>query len=514
MRAATFLFGAGVLLAQASQTAHAQPPPPIQVIMDLHMDPLNGFPLSIRPTVYASWRDAADWMMDLCDTYGAKITFLAVGEYMEYTLADTASWPLMERLAAGGSFGTHSHQEQKAGPHNWPNLPGNAPMSAIVDQWNDHVSAVDAVIAAALGISDPNAIRALNNVRGAHLPSSDAARLGLMADFGFTMHQQGPDETFYVYFKHYAMNPYRPSAAHFLSHDPDGPVVVSPFGPVLGRNEVHFGIQQDMRLPAMQTRWLMTLLNWLDDTIVTETGRPWVYGWAEHGADIVPGQVTRDVLPLQLAWLHENFVTHTVSGRSALAWSSAANSRDLYLDWETAHPGQAAFSYPASETDWALYPYLLPVAWYLVDGQYQAAEVAGDVRLHRVTAAASIGGPYDLYVAYPGGNASVTEDLSAVLGVGTIGAVDPRTGLAPLASATSVDVPLTGVLLVPANKRLYLPNGDLNLDGVVDFSDINPFVSVLSGQDPDPDRRRAADINRDGVVDFADVNPFIAALTG
>ncbi len=514
MQALNAVLGASLLLVTTTQVLHAQPPPPIQVIMDLHMDPLNAFPLGIRPTVYASWRDAADWMMDLCDTYDAKITFLSVGEYMEYTLADTASWPLMERLAAGGSFGTHSHQEQKTGPHNWPNLPGSPPMSAIVDQWYDHVTAVDAVITAALGISDPNAIRALNNIRGAHLPSDNGARLGLLADFGFTMHQQGPDEEFYSYFKHYAMNPYRPSAAHILSHDPNGPVVLSPFGPVLGHNEIHFGIPQDMRLPAMQTRWLLTLLNWLDDTFVAQTARPWVYGWAEHGSDIVPGEVTRDVLPEQLAWLHENFVLHTVSGLSALAWSSAAESRDLYLDWEAAHPGQASFSYPASETDWALYPYLLPAAWYLVDGQYQAAEVAGGARLHRITAAASIGGPYDLYVAYPDGNAPVTEDLSALLGPGERGAVDPRTGLAPVVSTLLVPVPLTGVLLVPPDKRLYLPNGDLNLDGVVDFSDINLFVSVLTGHDPDPRHRTAADINRDGVVDFGDINLFVALLTG
>jgi hypothetical protein len=494
--------------------ALAEPPPPIQVAMDLHMDPLNGFPLAVRYNAYVSWRDAADWMMDLCDTYGAKITFLAVGEYMEYTLADPSSWPLMQRLAAGGSFGTHSHYEQKIGPHNWPNLPSNATLSQIIDQWNDHVSAVDAVVTAALGISDPNAIRRINNIRGAHQPADDTVRIGLMADFGFTMHQQGPDEQFYAYYKHYPMNPFRPSGAHFLTHDPNGPVVDTPFGPVLGKNETHFGIPQDMRLPAMKTRWLLTLLNWLNDVFVAQTGRVWDYGWGEHGSDIVPGQVTHDALPPMLQWLHENFVAQPVSGRSALQWSSSQQCRDLYYAWEAAHPGAVSFSYPVSETDWALYPYLMPVASYLTDGQHQTVLVAGPVRVHRITAAASIGGPYDLYVAYPEGPDPILADLSGILGPSAIGAVTPRTGLAPLIPTNNVIVPPTGLILVPAAKRLYLPNGDVNLDGVVDFDDINPFVGVLTGQDLDPGHRTASDINRDGVVDFDDINPFVALVSG
>ncbi len=60
--------------------------------------------------------------------------------------------------------------------------------------------------------------------------------------------------------------------------------------------------------------------------------------------------------------------------------------------------------------------------------------------------------------------------------------------------------------------------GDMNCDGLVDFSDINPFVLRMT--DPAayasqyPDCPANADINGDGVVNFADINPFIALLTG
>ena len=51
--------------------------------------------------------------------------------------------------------------------------------------------------------------------------------------------------------------------------------------------------------------------------------------------------------------------------------------------------------------------------------------------------------------------------------------------------------------------------GDVNLDGVVDFFDLDLFVSVLTSltfQDE-------ADINRDGVVNFFDITPFIGILS-
>ena len=50
--------------------------------------------------------------------------------------------------------------------------------------------------------------------------------------------------------------------------------------------------------------------------------------------------------------------------------------------------------------------------------------------------------------------------------------------------------------------------GDCNQDGVVNFQDIAPFISILSAGG----FRAEADINGDGVVDFADISPFISIL--
>ncbi|MEW6250452.1 MAG: hypothetical protein AB1716_07380 [Planctomycetota bacterium] len=513
-RCPTRLVLTAIFVIGAATPVLAEEPPPIQIILDLHMDPLQAFPLQVRPQVYADWRDAAAWAVDQLEPRGARFTFLSVGEYMEYTLEDPASWALIRRLVDGGSLGTHSHREKKYGPHDWRDLPANPPPALVEEMWWDHVTAADQVITAALGITEPNDIRALNNIRGSHLPTSGEAMLALMRQFGFSMWQQGPCERFYAYFEHYAMNPYRPAGHNQLVHDPQGPVVLSPFGPVLGRDGPHAGIYQDMRLPAVQTRFVLEVLNWLDDRFVARTGRVWVTGWGQHGSDIVPGQITREQLPIALDWLKANFIDQPVSGQQLAQFSSARRSRDLYLAWEAAHPGQISFSYGPLFTSWAEYPYLMPVARYLVSGTYETARTIGPVRVHTIVAAPEIGGPFPIHVAYPLGPEPAVVDLTPLTGPGLLAAASPHSGLAPPIPPQEVRVPPTGVILVPAPRRLPLPNGDVNIDGFLNFDDINPFVGVLTGQNPDPRARIAADINRDGVVNFADINPFVALLSG
>ncbi len=51
--------------------------------------------------------------------------------------------------------------------------------------------------------------------------------------------------------------------------------------------------------------------------------------------------------------------------------------------------------------------------------------------------------------------------------------------------------------------------GDANLDGMVNFQDIAPFISLLGSGD----FLAQADVNEDGGVDFLDISPFIGLLT-
>ena len=66
-----------------------------------------------------------------------------------------------------------------------------------------------------------------------------------------------------------------------------------------------------------------------------------------------------------------------------------------------------------------------------------------------------------------------------------------------------------GELTVTVVPEPGLP-GDVNLDGVVDFFDIAPFIAVLSKQT----FQFEADIDGNGVVGFFDIQPFIDLLSG
>ncbi len=66
--------------------------------------------------------------------------------------------------------------------------------------------------------------------------------------------------------------------------------------------------------------------------------------------------------------------------------------------------------------------------------------------------------------------------------------------------------PNPGAFSVPTQPPFLL--GDTNQDGIVDFSDIPSFISILQNGD----FLEEADINGDGVVDFADISFFIDLL--
>ena len=96
-----------------------------------------------------------------------------------------------------------------------------------------------------------------------------------------------------------------------------------------------------------------------------------------------------------------------------------------------------------------------------------------------------------------GGGGDITFGFS----LGAQGAVQlPSNVLSPSFGERTLQFPG-----IPLTSRL----GDVSDNGVVDFFDIAPFVSVLSSGG----NKRQADCNQDCVVNFLDIAPFIAILT-
>ena len=68
--------------------------------------------------------------------------------------------------------------------------------------------------------------------------------------------------------------------------------------------------------------------------------------------------------------------------------------------------------------------------------------------------------------------------------------------------------PAASDLTDPTTQVVLL--GDVNLDGLVDFLDISPFIAILSAGS----FQFEADCDENGVVSFTDISPFIAILSG
>ena len=57
----------------------------------------------------------------------------------------------------------------------------------------------------------------------------------------------------------------------------------------------------------------------------------------------------------------------------------------------------------------------------------------------------------------------------------------------------------------------FIIKGDVNMDGIINFLDISPFILALSSPGGAP---AEADCNCDGIVNFLDISPFILKLAG
>ena len=112
----------------------------------------------------------------------------------------------------------------------------------------------------------------------------------------------------------------------------------------------------------------------------------------------------------------------------------------------------------------------------------------------------------ELDTLVPGQASTITDrnvTLSGLLADGEQFSFNLRP-VSALGDTFETDATLTVTLVSPVIL------GDVNLDNVVDFFDIAPFIDRLSNQG----FQAEADIDGNGVVDFLDIAPFIGLLSG
>ena len=146
-----------------------------------------------------------------------------------------------------------------------------------------------------------------------------------------------------------------------------------------------------------------------------------------------------------------------------------------------------------------------------------------DITVGMATADAAAPGAFDdiltdtiLIADDPGvevGVNTTTFDLLAFHATsGAFGGTDgPSPGSSNTGEANNgIDISSIMITFASANDVLL---GDTNLDGIVNFLDISPFISILAGGAGfDPQAIANADINQSGGVSFLDISPFIMIL--
>ena len=146
-----------------------------------------------------------------------------------------------------------------------------------------------------------------------------------------------------------------------------------------------------------------------------------------------------------------------------------------------------------------------------------------DITVGMATADAAASGAFDdiltdtiLIADDPGVQVGVNTTTFNLLAFhATSGAFGGTDGPSPGSSNTGeanngIDISSIMITFASANDVLL---GDTNLDGIVNFLDISPFISILAGGAGfDPQAIANADINQSGGVSFLDISPFIMIL--
>ena len=89
------------------------------------------------------------------------------------------------------------------------------------------------------------------------------------------------------------------------------------------------------------------------------------------------------------------------------------------------------------------------------------------------------------------------------------GRLQLRDNTMALAGSTNRDLRFS-ISGVAAGDAPDVLKGDVNMDGMINFLDISPFILALSSPEGAP---AEADCNCDGIVNFLDISPFILKLT-
>ena len=113
------------------------------------------------------------------------------------------------------------------------------------------------------------------------------------------------------------------------------------------------------------------------------------------------------------------------------------------------------------------------------------------------------------------GDAEFLDDLGGLAGFTITAGSEITFAVDGILNAMSTELPSTSIRIETFTVEVIESDdghADVNLDGIVNFLDISPFIIVLTSGGS-PAQESQADCNGDGTVSFLDISPFIVALT-
>lgn len=390
------------LLLFAGCIVAAEKQPPIHVVFNIHLDPVGNAPPEFRKQELARRRDNVLWLKSFIESIEPakrpKLNIQISGDHAEFYLQDETGLEMLRQLYQQGHLlGTHMHRNAYNGKFlDWsdlkpsrplakPNLPpGDVITPGVLAEpngldevrklWRDNFQFTDALISRVTGITDPKQVRRMNNHGEFHLPNSWESKDVLFKEFGITVETGGRNEVFNMIFDHDVFNPWRPSPNHELAEDLSNKAYLCvPQLAVVGNIKSHFGVMQDLSLPAMQRRFLQIVLERREHERLGLPAKVWTFGWTMHAFDLYPEGTPRrssqrkNVSQLVL-WINENFVPQQAR------WNTPNGVAQEFAAWEAAHPGHSSFHYPYRKQNWDAYPYKLKgAAKALIGSHYVGA---------------------------------------------------------------------------------------------------------------------------------------------
>lgn len=316
--------------------------PPINIIFDVHIEPMNNGPN------YFQRRAEVNWLREIAIDYGAKLSLQSNGEYMEYCLENNHQGDFLKYINEGFDLGTHPHLVSRIGPHNWISHYGETLTYNLVNKIiTDAEFFVDAVVS-------PE-----NNI--CLCTQTNSIFLDEMMDFHDFSYITGPGEEGYSAFGHMVWNPFRPSTDEYypMKENLDTNFITIPHLPQIGSPNSH---GMNLLIPQMKRRFIMIYLEWLNHVRNNIDNKVWVWGWCTHPCQNIK---YRQDIEEMLGWLNENFIGKKDSYDNTIAvYSTSSEIYQQYIDWEKVNPDVSMFSYVEGDS----YPYTYKAMPIILDG--------------------------------------------------------------------------------------------------------------------------------------------------